>query len=175
MIFYAGAWSHQRDNKTNVLASVERRTLGSQQLVLLVALEGDMAGIALELLKTQLAAVTTTDNATATALVAAVPPMLASSIAVALLSGAACFTAARNSACFLQRAASVTSLRGDTHVQAGDYVIVSTRTEATMLAQFTKPVLPSDALRNDLLDDVLSSAVAQLPNVGVAAALATAL
>jgi hypothetical protein len=170
MKLYAGAWSHQRDNTSNVLASVERRTLGDQHFVMLVSLEGDMASIALEVLKNQFAAVTTVADSTATALVNAVPAMLATSVALALITSETCFSATRNGAVFLQRASVTTTVVGRTMLQANDYVIVSTRTEALTLAVFDKQVATADALRNDLLDDVLKIAASQRPNVGVAAA-----
>lgn len=169
MKFYAGAWSHQLDNTPNVLASVERRTLGDQHIVMLVSLEGDMASIALEVLKNQFAAITTVADATATTLVHAVPAMLATSVALALITGDTCFSSTRNGAVFLQRA-SVTTTVARTTLQANDYVIVSTRPEALTLAAFDQHVATSDALRNDLLDDVLKTATSQSPNVGVAAA-----
>jgi len=172
MKFYGGAWSHQRDNKTNVLASIERRTLAQRPVVMLVSLEGDMASIALELLKDRFAAIDIVAEATAATLVAAVPPMLAASVTVALLSRDTCFTATRSGACFLQRASTVALVGASATLQPGDYVIASTRSEPLTLATFAGLIAPQDEGRNDLLDDVLRIAVEPMPNVGIAAALA---
>lgn len=169
MNFYAGAWAHQRDNQSNVLASVERRTLGDQRIVMIVSLEGDMASIALEVLKNQFAAIATIADSTAPALVAAVPAMLATSVALALITEDTCFSATRNGACFLQRARSTTSAVGRSMLQAGDYVIVSTRQEPVSLTAFDNLVATADALRNDLLDDVQKTAAGPMANVGLAA------
>jgi hypothetical protein len=150
-------------------SSVEARG----QMVLLAAVEGDLATPALEGIKAALAKVTTADEAAAQRLAAAAPPPpYASGVAVVLLSNNRAYIATKGAAkCYRDRGGVLEPLSGGAH-DVGDAILAATRALPTDQPFFKSPAAPSaPEFRNNGLDAALEEALqAADPLIAVAAA-----
>lgn len=172
-----GALVHGRRTDTDAAATVEARTLGSTRVVLLAAVQGDLATPALESVKSAFARLTALDDAAAGALVtAAPPPPYAAGVAIVLLGDDHAYVAASGAArCHRERDGQLEELGAGAHsLHPGDAVLASSHgTLAVGRPFFAGRATPDDAdasFRNDLLDAALETALVDHAFVAVAAA-----
>lgn len=170
-----GALAVGRRSGPDACSTVESRAVeggeGPSRLVLLAAVEGDLATPALEAMKGAFAKVMKADEGAAIKLVsAAPPPPYASGIAVVLLEGARAFVATKGAArCYLERSekpehpAKLEAIApGFYELSPGDAIVVASRAGLTTgCALFDGGLVsPKDeGFHNDGLDAALERAL----------------
>ena len=167
-----GAIVHGRRSGADVCSSVEARTLfalgAAERVVMLAAVQGDLATPALESIKSAFARLTEASAASASALVAsAPPPPYAAGVAVVLLFGDRAFVATSGGACsFSERAGVLAALPpGEHDVRAGDGILAASHAHlvlgsAFFTAPFASAVATASAeFHNGSLDDALEAAL----------------
>lgn len=170
-----GALVVGRRSGPDACSTVEARTVdgdeGSSRLVLLAAIEGDLATPALEAVKGAFAKVSQADEGIARHLVsAAPPPPYASGIAVVLLQGTRAFVATKGAArCYLERresshaVAKLEEIGPGVHaLSPGEAIVAASRAGLVAGKAFLAgPEAPSadEAFHNDGLDEALESAL----------------
>lgn len=167
-----GALAVGRRSGPDACSTVEARTVegaeGPTRLVLLVAVEGDLATPALEAVKGAFAKVMKADEGQAIKLASAAPPSpYASGVAVVLVEGTRAFVASKGSArCYLERAHDAAKLEaiapGSYELRAGDVIVAASRTGLATGRSFIEGTLASpddDTFRNDGLDAALEEAL----------------
>ena len=160
-------------------STVEQRTVdGSPRIVMLAAVDGDLATPALEAIKGALAKVAQADETVAAKLAAAAPPPpYASGVAVVLLEGARAFVASKGAArCYLDRGGKLEELApGVYELGPGDAILAASRSGLTVGDAFfdaTVPSVPNDEFRNNGLDEALEKALARAASKLIAVAAA---
>lgn len=159
----------------NASSTVEARNLAGGRLVLLLAVQGDLATPALESVKGAFAKVERADAAAAAKLVAAAPPApYCEGVAVVLLEGTRAVVAASGTArCYLDRESGLVELAaGSFDLEPGNAVVAASHPSLSIGRAFLGDVAdaPGDVFRNDGLDGALEAALASGPRVAVAAA-----
>jgi hypothetical protein len=184
MFLLYGALAVGRRSGPDACSTVEARTVesaeGSSRLVLLVAIEGDLATPALEAVKGAFAKVIKAEESAALKLVsAAPPPPYASGVAVVILEGTRAFVATKGAArCYLERGEKAdrpakleTIAPGFYELAPGDAIVAASRAGLTTDRSFFEASIApptDDSFHNDGLDAALEKALSS----GVSALLA---
>lgn len=158
---------------SNAGATVEARG----DLVLLLAVQGDLATPALESVKGALARVDHADASTAAKLAAAAPPApYCAGVAVVLLERTRAFVAhSGGGRCYLERDGKLEAIAAGAYELApGESILAASHATLAVGQAFLGdvPAAPDDAFRNDGLDAALETALASTGFVAVAAARA---
>ena len=162
-----GAITVGRRTDVDACSSVEARTVDGARIVVLAAVQGELATPALEVVKGNFAKLALADAAAAAKLAAAgLPPPFATGIAIVLLAGERAFVAASGAArCYRDRGGVLTPLdAGAVDLAAGDTLIAASHAELVVGRAFLGADVPAavddDTFRNNLLDDALDAALA---------------
>ncbi len=149
-------------------STVEARTVdGSPRIVMLAAVQGDLATPALEAIKGALVKVARADESVAAKLAAAAPPPpYASGVAVVLLEGARAFVASTGTArCYLERGGKLEAVAaGSYDLAPGDAILAASHSGLTAGSAFFEAGLPvalDDEFRNNGLDGALAEALSR--------------
>lgn len=178
--FLYGAVTSGRRDDTNACSTVEARTVGGARLILLAAVQGDLATPSLESVKDAFAKVAHADEAAAAKLASATPPPpYGSGAAVVVLAGSRAFAAASGAArCYLERAGKLEELGAGAHdLSPGDAVIVASHARLPVGRAFFGAGASSagdDEFHNDRLDADLDAALSGAGGKFVAVAAARA-
>ncbi|MBX3232045.1 MAG: hypothetical protein KIT84_19980 [Labilithrix sp.] len=164
-----GAVTVGRRTAVDACSTVEARTVDGARLVLLTAVQGELATPALEVVKGTFAKLACADQAGASKLAApGLPPQLASGVAVVLVAGERVFAAASgNARCYRERAGTLKALAGASDVMPGDVFVAASHPDLTTGRAFlgAGTVAPpddtfDDTFHNGGLDDALDAALA---------------
>lgn len=169
-----GAVVHGRPGSS--ASTVEARMIDGGRVVALIAVQGDLATPSLESVKGAFARLAQGTEAGKLAS-AAPPPPYASGVAVVLLAGGRAYVATTGEArCYLERGGVLHELAAGPHdVRSGDVLIAASESSLEVKRRFfvnaVQPAANAE-FRNDLLDDVLASALEAYPPNGLAVSAA---
>ena len=174
-----GAWIHQPPGmQSNALATVERRLIDGVEVIALISLCSDLATPVLECIKDSFSQLQAIPDDAALRLVRAAPSMLATDVAVAIVTPTQSWHAWSGAArVYRQRSGSFTPVElGAALVQPGDWLVAATGAMPASMAGFNAPKLTHAAseFRNDALDQALQAGLAsafETQCIAVAAAL----
>lgn len=161
-----GAIVHGRRVDTDVASTVEARSIEGGRVVVLVAVQGDLAGPSLESIKGALARVArVTDGAAGTLAASAPPPPYASGVGVVLLVDQVAHVASTGGArCYRERSGVLEELAAGVHaVASGDAFVAASHASLRVGRAFFMTQIQADTaveFRNDTLDAALESALA---------------
>jgi hypothetical protein len=176
-----GALALGKRTGPDACSTVEARTVdGTARVVMLTAVQGDLATPSLEAIKGGLAKIARADESAALKLAgAAPPPPYASGVAVVLLVGARAFVASTGAArCYLERGGKLEAIAAGTYDLApGDAILAASHAGLTAGQAFFDPGVPSapdDELSNNRLDAALETALSRAAGAFIAVAAARA-
>jgi hypothetical protein len=165
--FLYGAVTFGRRDDTGACSTVEARSVEGARLVLLAAVQGDLATPALESIKDAFAKVAhASEGAVAKLVAAAPPPPYGAGVAVVVLAGARAFAAASGAArCYLERAGRLEELGTGAHdLSPGDAVVVASHARLPVGRAFFGADVGGpldDEFHNNGLDDALEAALSK--------------
>jgi hypothetical protein len=172
-----GALALGKRTGPDACSTVEARTVdGTARVVMLTAVQGDLATPSLEAIKGGLAKIARADESAALKLAgAAPPPPYASGVAVVLLVGARAFVASTGAArCYLERGGKLEAIAAGTYDLApGDAILAASHAGLTAGQAFFDPA-PDDELSNNRLDAALETALSRAAGAFIAVAAARA-
>jgi hypothetical protein len=174
-----GALALGKRTGPDACSTVEARTVdGAERMVMLAAIQGDLATPTLEGIKGGLAKVARADESAVAKLAAsAPPPPYASGVAVVLLAGARAFVASTGAArCYLERGGKLEAIAAGTYDLApGDAILAASHAGLTAGQAFfdaTVPSAPDDEFSNSRLDAALETALSRAARAFIAVAAA---
>jgi hypothetical protein len=174
-----GALAFGKRTGPDACSTVEARTVdGSTRIVMLTAVQGDLATPALEAIKGALAKVAQADESAVKKLAAAAPPPpYASGVAVVLLAGARAFVASTGAArCYLERGGTLEAIAAGTYELApGDAILAASHAGLPAGQAFFDagvPSAPDDDFSNNRLDAALETALSRHAGAFIAVAAA---
>jgi hypothetical protein len=148
---------------------VEARTVEGKRVVMLAAVQGDLATPALESIKGAFARLVRTDESAAATLIAAAPPApYAAGIAIALLAGARAWVGAAGEArCYREHGGVLEPAAGGLTLGPGDSILTVSHAGLEVGSAFfardvrdARSIGDGDAFSNSTLDAALGSALA---------------